>query len=171
MGAERSVSNGTSNGREPFIRRTGEALAIIAIVALTVAVIDARITSNQNATVIEALEKQAQSNAKLIATQMELNTTRGETQDKIIAVQLAALAENIKLQLGMLKSLFERVTAGGFNAAEGAALTERMNRLDSSMFDLQLTVIESLIELLEPKNTALRRALGEIHTRQEGEQP
>jgi len=111
----------------PLMRRLGDviqAIAVLAIVGLAVAVIDLRVTIVQN--------------------QSKINT-----QDQIYTQQLTALKENIELQMKVLESIVQRVTAGGFGAARGRileealeSLTKRVDANHSTLSQIQNIILE-----------------------------
>ena len=97
----------------PLMRRVGDviqAIAVLAIVGLAVAVIDLRVTIVQN--------------------QGKINS-----QEHMYQQQLLSLKENLELQMKVLESLVQRVTTGGFDASEGRVLEESVvalgKRIDS----------------------------------------
>jgi len=109
----------------PLMRRLGDviqAVAVLAIVGLAVAVIDLRVTIVQN--------------------QSKINT-----QDQMYTQQLVSLKENLELQMKVLESIVERVTAGGFDAARGRALEKAIESLIKRV-DAQDVTISQAYQLL-----------------------
>ena len=109
----------------PLMRRLGDviqAVAVLAIVGLAVAVIDLRVTIVQNQSKINA-------------------------QDQMYTQQLVSLKENLELQMKVLESIVERVTAGGFDASRGRALEKAIESL-SKRVDAQDATISRAYQLL-----------------------
>lgn len=109
----------------PLMRRLGDviqAVAVLAIVGLAVAVIDLRVTIVQNQSKINA-------------------------QDQMYTQQLIALKENLELQMKVLESIVQRVTAGGFDAARGRIVEEGLDSLKKRVDtqDYILSKIQNLI--------------------------
>lgn len=109
----------------PLMRRLGDviqAVAVLAIVGLAVAVIDLRVTIVQNQSKINA-------------------------QDQMYTQQLVSLKENLELQMKVLESIVQRVTAGGFDAGRGRALEEAIESLTKRV-DAQDVTISQAYQLL-----------------------
>ncbi len=109
----------------PLMRRLGDviqAVAVLAIVGLAVAVIDLRVTIVQNQSKINA-------------------------QDHMYTQQFVALKENLELQMKVLESIVERVTAGGFDAARGRALEKAVESLTKRV-DAQDVTVSQTYQLL-----------------------
>jgi hypothetical protein len=107
------------------MRRLGDviqAVAVLAIVGLAVAVIDLRVTIVQNQSKINA-------------------------QDQMYTQQLVSLKENLELQMKVLESIVQRVTAGGFDANRGRALEEAIESLTKRV-DAQDVTISQAYQLL-----------------------
>lgn len=112
----------------PLMRRLGDviqAIAVLAIVGLAVAVIDLRVTIVQNQSKINA-------------------------QDQMYTHQLVSLKENLELQMKVLESIVERVTAGGFDAARGRALEEAIEALTKRV-DAQDAAISQTYQIMIEK--------------------
>lgn len=117
----------------PLMRRLGDviqAIAVLAIVGLAVAVIDLRVTIVQNQSKINA-------------------------QDQMYTQQLIALKENLELQMKVLESIVQRVTAGGFDATRGRALEKAIEsltkRVDAQDVNISNTY-QMLFEQISKKN-------------------
>lgn len=111
----------------PLMRRLGDviqAIAVLAIVGLAVAVIDLRVTIVQNQSKISA-------------------------QDQMYSQQLISLKENLELQMKVLESLVERVTAGGFDAGRGRALEEGLESLTKRVDAQDMTISQTYQMLFE----------------------
>ena len=109
----------------PLMRRLGDviqAIAVLAIVGLAVAVIDLRVTIVQNQSKINA-------------------------QDQMYTQQLISLKENLELQMKVLESIVKRVTEGGFTAARGRALEEALESL-TKRIDAQDVTITQIHQML-----------------------
>ncbi len=109
----------------PLMRRLGDviqAIAVLAIVGLAVAVIDLRVTIVQNQSKINA-------------------------QDQMYAHQFVALKENLELQMKVLESIVQRVTDGGFDATRGRALEEAIESL-TKRIDAQDVTISQAYQML-----------------------
>jgi len=105
----------------PLMRRLGDviqAIAVLAIVGLAVAVIDLRVTIVQNQSKISA-------------------------QDQMYSQQLISLKENLELQMKVLESLVERVTAGGFDVGRGRALEEALESLTKRVDAQDMTISQT----------------------------
>lgn len=105
----------------PLMRRLGDviqAIAVLAIVGLAVAVIDLRVTIVQNQSKINA-------------------------QDQMYTQQMISLKENLELQMKVLESIVQRVTAGGFTAARGRALEEALESLTKRIDAQDLTITQT----------------------------
>ena len=102
----------------PLMRRLGDviqAIAVLAIVGLAVAVVDLRVTIVQNQSKITA-------------------------QDQMYTQQLISLKENLELQMKVLESIVQRVTAGGFDAVRGRALEETLESLTKRIEAQDVTI-------------------------------
>jgi len=105
----------------PLMRRLGDviqAIAVLAIVGLAVAVIDLRVTIVQNQSKITA-------------------------QDQMYTQQLISLKENLELQMKVLESIVQRVTAGGFDAARGRALEDALESLTKRIDSQDVTISQT----------------------------
>lgn len=101
----------TNQNQAPILRRLGDiiqGLAVIAIAGLVVVIIDLRITIVQNQDMIDA-------------------------QDKLYSQNFKSLKENIELQMKVLESIVNRVTASNFSVSQGIALQEHVKILYSKM--------------------------------------
>jgi transcriptional regulator len=97
----------TDQASTPILRRLGDiiqGLAVIAIAGLVVVIIDLRITIVQNQDMIGA-------------------------QDKLYSQNFKSLKENIELQMKLLESIVNRVTASNFSVSQGIALQEHVKIL------------------------------------------
>jgi hypothetical protein len=97
----------TDQDSTPILRRLGDiiqGLAVIAIAGLVVVIIDLRITIVQNQDMIGA-------------------------QDKLYSQNFKSLKENIELQMKLLESIVNRVTASNFSVSQGIALQEHVKIL------------------------------------------
>jgi hypothetical protein len=97
----------TDQASTPILRRLGDiiqGLAVIAIAGLVVVIIDLRITIVQNQDMIGA-------------------------QDKLYSQNFKSLKENIELQMKLLESIVNRVTASNFSVSQGVALQEHVKIL------------------------------------------
>ena len=111
----------------PLMRRLGDviqAIAVLAIVGLAVAVIDLRVTIVQNQSKINA-------------------------QDQMYTQQLVALKENLELQMKVLESIVQRVTAGGFDATRGRALEHALKSLTKRVNAQDVTISQTYQMLFE----------------------
>jgi hypothetical protein len=102
----------------PLMRRVGDviqAIAVLAIVGLAVAVIDLRVTLVQN--------------------QSKINS-----QKDMYAQQLLSLRENLELQMKVLESIVQRVTAGGFDASRGRILEQSVTALGKRVDAHDITI-------------------------------
>lgn len=111
----------------PLMRRLGDviqAIAVLAIVGLAVAVIDLRVTIVQNQSKINA-------------------------QDQMYTQQLVALKENLELQMKVLESIVQRVTAGGFDATRGRALEQALDSLTKRVNAQDVTISQTYQMLFE----------------------
>lgn len=105
----------------PLMRRLGDviqAIAVLAIVGLAVAVIDLRVTIVQN--------------------QSKINN-----QDQMYTQQLISLKENLELQMKVLESIVQRVTAGGFDAVRGRALEDALKSLTKRIDAQDVTISQT----------------------------
>jgi len=101
----------TDQASTPILRRLGDiiqGLAVIAIAGLVVVIIDLRITIVQNQDMIGA-------------------------QDKLYSQNFKSLKENIELQMKLLESIVNRVTASNFSVSQGIALQEHVKILYAKM--------------------------------------
>lgn len=101
----------TDQASTPILRRLGDiiqGLAVIAIAGLVVVIIDLRITIVQNQDMIGA-------------------------QDKLYSQNFKSLKENIELQMKLLESIVNRVTASNFSVSQGIALQEHVKILYDKM--------------------------------------
>jgi hypothetical protein len=123
-----------SNGEGRLVRRLGDmiqAVAVLAIVGLAVAVVDLRVTIVQNQEKIGS-------------------------QDRMYTQQLIALKENLELQMKVLVTVVDRVTNNGFDREAGAVLTTRITRLEDSVIDFQVKSAEQFAEMKESLSSMQR---------------
>jgi GTP-binding protein EngB required for normal cell division len=108
-----------------------QAVAVLAIVGLAVAVVDLRVTIVQNQEKIGS-------------------------QDRMYTQQLIALKENLELQMKVLVTVVDRVTNNGFDREAGAVLTTRITRLEDSVIDFQVKSAEQFAEMKESLSSMQR---------------
>lgn len=126
--------------REPLIERAGNVLQII-VVAAGAAVAAVAWSAYENANVAKQLADQNERGARQYARQNEQT--------------INALKAQIQYQIDHLTDtqnrVMSRVMSDGFNAEQGRDHTSRIIALEASAAALRLAIIESLIELLEPR--------------------